>query len=133
MRACAVLQGRRRNDQVALARLSALWPTAEVREAAWDDLIEACRDITVSYGTLAIRRDIFWQLMEAADHDVDWMSNLLPGVLGDAAFYIAQARFWLGDTTATDAVLPQPNHAAGLPECGRSRNYAIVDSQTTCD
>jgi hypothetical protein len=51
--------------------------------------------------------------MEAGDHDADWMSDLLPGVLGDSAFYVAQARLWL---SGTEAALSQPDHAAGLPE-----------------
>jgi hypothetical protein len=111
-----VLQGRRSRDQLALTRLKTRWPAVEVREAAWDDLVEACRDLTVGYGALAIRRDLFWQLMEAGDHDVDWMSDLLPGVLGDSAFYVAQAGLWLGGTSGTEAVQPQPDHVAGLPE-----------------
>lgn len=111
-----VLQGRRGRDQLVFTGLRAQWAAAEVREAAWDDLAEACRDVTVGYDVLAIRRDLFWEIMEAGDHDVHWMGDLLSGVLRDSAFYIAQAGIWLGDIIGTQSALLRHDHAAGLPE-----------------
>ena len=64
----ALLQARRTSDQQLLDQLSAQWAQPKIRTAAWNDLVEACHEPTVRYETLSLRRDLFWQLMQASDH-----------------------------------------------------------------
>ena len=85
----ALLQARRTSDQQLLDQLSAQWAQPKTRTAAWNDLMEACHEPTVSYETLSLRRDLFWQLIQASDHDAEQMSGHLAGVLTNEAFYVA--------------------------------------------
>jgi len=76
------LMARRAADKQALDDLSARWAGAGVLAAAWSDLLGACRATAVRYDTLATRRDLFWQLVRAGDHDADQVSRHLAGALG---------------------------------------------------
>lgn len=111
-----LLQARRSTDRQFLDQLSARWGRPEVRCAAWSDLMEACRDSSASYETLSMRRDLFWQLVQASEHDAGRMSDHLAGVLTDEAFYVGLARLWLGDLKESE--VPRPFHLqdAGLTE-----------------
>lgn len=107
------LQARQAADHQVLSRLSARWGTPAIREAAWNDLVEACRDPVTSRETLATRRDLFWQLMRVGDYATDLMSQLLAGILADSTFSVTLARIWLGDITEAEATWPQ-RHPSGL-------------------
>jgi hypothetical protein len=111
-----LLQARRTIDLRFLDQLSARWGQPEVRCAAWSDLMEACRDSSVSYEALSIRRDLFWQLAKAGEHDAGRMSDHLAGVLTDEAFYVGLAKFWLGDLKESEVPRPFPLQDAGLTE-----------------
>jgi len=108
------LEGRRSADREIFHRLNSRWCEAESRAAAWNDLAEACKDTATSDEVLALRRDLFWELLRAGDYGVDQMSQLLAGVLGDSSFHVIQARVWLGDIAEEDVTLPRPFDSAGL-------------------
>jgi hypothetical protein len=110
------LQARRVSDRQYLDQLRTRWSQPGARYAAWTDLVEACRNPCVSYETLALRRDLFWQVVAAGDHDTGSMSGHLAGVLTNEAFYVDLARFWLGDIGETDIRRPSPTQDAGLTE-----------------
>jgi len=110
------LQVHRATAPGIFGQLSSQWAAADARTAAWLDLVDACRDTSIAYETLATRRDLFWQLVRASDHDDSQMSDFLAGALGNNAFHIALARIWLGDVSATEVSLPHPDQSAGLTE-----------------
>jgi hypothetical protein len=108
------LPARRGGDQAVFVQLSDRWPEAEIREAAWSDLAGACRDEATDNETLALRRDLFWELIRAGDHGPDQMSRLLAAVLSDSEFHFVEARLWLGDINEQDVSWPRPDGDAGL-------------------
>jgi hypothetical protein len=112
----ALLQTHGAGYQAVFDQLSSRWGEPDSREAAWRDLMDACRDTTVSYGTLALHRDLFWQLVRAGDCDPSQTSDLLAGVLADNARYIALAQVRLGDVDEADVKWPSPFQTAGLSE-----------------
>jgi hypothetical protein len=112
----ALLQAQKASYQAVFAQLASRWGEPGSREAAWRDLMDACRDTTVSYGTLALRRDLFWQLVHAGGCDPSQTSDLLAGVLADNARYIAVAQVRLGDVNEADVTWPSPFQMAGLSE-----------------
>lgn len=114
----ARLTVRRSGDKAHFAQLATHWASAQVREAAWNDLGEACRDSTISYNKLAARRDLFWQFVQAGDYDPSRMSSRLAGVLADRAWAVTEAKISLGDISAADAGRPTPLEGAGLSEAG---------------
>jgi hypothetical protein len=110
----AAFPARRSSDQAVIDQLNPRWDEVDVRLAAWRDLIETCRDTTVPYDTLALRRDLFWQMARAGDHDTSQLSDFLAGTLADSAFHVDLAKVWLGDTTDTGTSLRRPDESAGL-------------------
>ena len=112
----ALLQAHRTSDKQILDQLGAQWAQPETRAAAWNDLMEACHEPTISYETLSLRRDLFWQLIKASDHDAEQMSGHLAGVFANDAFYVAMARLWLGDISENEVPGPLPTSDAGLTE-----------------
>lgn len=104
------------SDRQVIAGLSARWPEADVREAAWNDLADACRDEAAEYETLALRRNLFWELIRAGDYGPDQMSRLLAAVLSDSEFHLVEARLWLGDISEDDVTWPRPDGDAGLSD-----------------
>ena len=110
------LAARQAADKQVLDELSVRWAAADIRAAAWGDLLEACRDMAVSYETLAIRRDLFWQLVRAGGHDADQMGSHLAGALGGTAFDVGLVKLWLGDIGESRVPRPWPVQAAGLAE-----------------
>lgn len=115
----ALLQACRTSDQQILDQLSAQWAQPKIRIAAWNDLMEACHEPTVSFETLSLRRDLFWQLIRASDHDAEQVSGHLAGVLTNEAFYVALAKLWLGDISEDEMPRPLPASDAGLTEMQR--------------
>lgn len=111
-----LLQTRKPSVRQLLDRLRARWGHPEVRRAAWSDLMEACRGSSVSYETLSMSRDLFWQLVQASEHDTGRMSDHLAGVLTDEAFYVGLARLWLGDIKEDEVPRPFSLQDAGLTE-----------------
>jgi hypothetical protein len=91
--------------QTALAALRARWTDPAVLEAAWSDISDACRDHRTPDATVAARRDLFWQLVRAADRNTKELGRLLAGVLDDYALVVEMARVRLGD-------LPNPGPGA---------------------
>jgi hypothetical protein len=104
------------SDLQVIARLGARWAEADVREAAWNDLADVCRDDATSYETLSLRRDLFWELIRAGDYGPEEMSRLLAAVLSDSEFHLVQARLWLGDISEEDVTWPRPGGDAGLTD-----------------
>jgi hypothetical protein len=115
----ARLMVRRSGDKAHFAQFATHWASAQVREAAWNDLAEACRDSTISYNKLAARRDLFWQFVQAGDYDPSRMSRRLAGVLGNRERAVTEAQISLGDISAADAGRPAPMGGAGLSEAGQ--------------
>ena len=104
------------SDRQVIARLGARWAEADVCEAAWNDLADACRDEATSYETLSLHRDLFWELIRAGDYGPEEMSRLLAAVLSDSEFHLVQARLWLGDISEEDVTWPRPGGDAGLTD-----------------
>jgi hypothetical protein len=103
--------------QAALAALRARWTDPAVLEAAWLDIADACQDPHTPYETVAARRDLFWQLVRAADRNTRELGRLLAGVLDDEALRVCMARVHLGDIPSPDrGAWPQPDDPAGLAE-----------------
>jgi hypothetical protein len=112
----ALLPIRLMADRIVYDQLKSRWPDSAIREAAWVDLIKACRDPSTSYDTLALRRDLFWQVIKAADYALDQMSRLLGGILGDAGISVTEAKLWLGDVAEDRVEWQKPDQYAGLSE-----------------
>jgi hypothetical protein len=102
------LTARRTADKQALDDLSARWAGADGLAAAWSDLLGACRATAIRYETLAIRRDLFWQLVRAGNHDADQMSRHLAGALGGTQLDVALVKLWLGDIGENGVPRPGP-------------------------
>jgi hypothetical protein len=104
-------------DRAVYVSFKNRWSEPAVRDAAWQDLQDACRDEATSYDVLALRRDLFWHLVRTADYDVERMSTLLAGVLSDFEFYVLDARRWLGDMPDDQYLASGPmEKLAGLTE-----------------
>lgn len=114
-----VLGARRRLDSRRLARLSAHWELTETRVAAWEDLISACRSPAGRFEALALRRDLFWRLVQAGGQGTGQLGRMLAGVLRDNGYDVAEARVWLGDIGYSDMPRPWPPQPAGLGEAGQ--------------
>jgi hypothetical protein len=110
------LEGHRVADGQQFGRLRTRWSEADTRAAAWADLIEACRDPATGDETLAVRRDLFWQLLRTGNYGGEQTSQLLGGVLTDSAFHVWEARIWVGDITEAEAGWPRPDQDAGLSQ-----------------
>lgn len=106
--------------QAALAGLRARWTDSAVVEAAWLDIADACRDPGIPYETIAARRDLFWQLIRAADRNAPELGSALAGVLDDHAMDVMTAQIQLGDILSPDPNgSPKPGELAGLSEAER--------------
>ncbi|MEV5553834.1 hypothetical protein AB0L44_09245 [Nonomuraea wenchangensis] len=102
---------------------------ADLRKAAWRDMLAACRDLTSPRNVIAIRRDFFWELLQIANYDLTRMSSTLCGILGDLKHDIDEARIWLGD--AGVAVSDRSfdfTQAASMPE---SQRLTLCERLTT--
>jgi hypothetical protein len=101
--------------QAAVQRLRDRWTDPAVLDAAWLDLTDACRDPNTTYYTIAARRDLFWQLVRAADRNTRDLSNRLVGILNDNALETCLVRVRLGDIPTPDpGGWPGRDDAAGL-------------------
>jgi hypothetical protein len=88
-----------------------------VLEAAWSDISDACRDHRTPDATVAARRDLFWQLVRAADRNTKELGRLLAGVLDDYALVVEMARVRLGDLpNPGPGAWPRHDQPAGLGE-----------------
>jgi hypothetical protein len=106
--------------QAALAALRVRWTDPAVLEAAWSDIADACHDPQTSMETVAARRDLFWQLVRAADRNIQELGRLLAGVLDDKALVVEMARVRLGDhANPGPGAWPRPHQPAGLVESDR--------------
>jgi hypothetical protein len=106
--------------QTALAALRAHWTDSAVLEAAWSDIADACRDHRTPDATVAARRDLFWQLVRAADRNTQELGRLLAGVLDDYALVVEMARVRLGDLpNPGPGAWPRHDQLAGLAELER--------------
>jgi hypothetical protein len=103
--------------QTALAALRARWTDPAVLEAAWSDIADACRDHRTPDATVAARRDLFWQLVRAADRNTTELGRLLAGILDDYALVVEMARVRLGDLpNPGPGAWPRHDQPAGLGE-----------------
>ena len=106
--------------QTALAALRARWADPAVLEGAWSDMADACRDPQTPSETVAARRDLFWQLVRAADRNTQELGRLLAGVLDDYALVVEMARVRLGDLpNPGPGAWPRHDQSAGLAELER--------------
>ena len=112
----AYLLGNRVADRLVFARLSARWVEPDTRAAAWADLVEACRDPATDAATLAVRRDLFWELLRAGNYAAEQMSQMLAGVLIDSAFHVTEVGIWVGDISEADVERRYRDQTAGLTE-----------------
>ncbi len=89
-------------------------------EAAWLDIADACRDPDTPYETIAARRDLFWQLIRAADRNALELGRALAGVLDDHAMDVMAVQMQLGDIPSPGPNgSPKPGELAGLSETDR--------------
>jgi hypothetical protein len=103
--------------QAALAALCARWTDPAVLEAAWSDVADACHDPLTPIETVAARRDLFWQLIRAADRNTQDLGRLLAGVLDDKGLVVEMARVRLGDIPDPGPEgWSRPHQPAGLTE-----------------
>lgn len=106
--------------QTALAALRARWADPAVLEAAWSDIADACRDPQTPSDTVSARRDLFWQLVRAADRNTQELGRLLAGVLDDNALVVEMARVRLGDLpNPGPGAWPRRDQLGGLAELER--------------
>jgi hypothetical protein len=112
-----LLPARLKADQVVYAYFKRRWTEPAVRAAAWQDFVEVCRDEEASFDTLAVRHDLFWQLVQAADYAPNEIDQMLAYVLSDIAFYVARGQWRLGDITDDQLMALRPDGTeAGLTE-----------------
>jgi hypothetical protein len=107
--------------QTALGALRARWTDLAVLpavlEAAWSDIADACRDPGTPYEAVAARRDLFWQLVRAADRNTQELGRLLADVVDDNALVVEMARVRLGDLpNPGPGAWPRQDQLAGLAE-----------------
>jgi hypothetical protein len=103
--------------QTALGALRARWTDPAVLEAAWSDIADACRDPQTPSETVAARRDLFWQLVRAADRNTQELGRLLAGVVDDNALVVEMTRVRLGDLpNPGPGAWPRHDQPAGLAE-----------------
>jgi hypothetical protein len=108
---------RRATAQAEITGLRARWADPTVLEAAWLDVADACRDPRTPYTTIAVRRDLFWQLVRAADRNTRDLRSGLTGILEDSALGIHLVRVRLGEIpTPEPGGWPGRDDAAGLDE-----------------
>ncbi|MGR6913088.1 hypothetical protein ACU635_02390 [[Actinomadura] parvosata] len=88
--------------QFAVEALLQRLGSADIRRAAWRDMVQGCSMATSSRDIIASRRDFFWDLLRAADYDIARLSLTLCGVLADLKHDIDAAQIWLGDVQAAD-------------------------------
>lgn len=87
------------------------------RDAAWQDVVDACQNPVLAYEVVTARRDLFWQIIHAADYNVDRLSSLLIAVLNDRAYDVISAQILLGDAKLETVTWPsRPQGPAGLNE-----------------
>ena len=104
----------------ALAALRTRWTDPAVLEAAWSDIADACRDPQTPSETVTAHRDLFWQLVRAADRNTKELGRLLAGVLDDTALVVEMARVRLGDlANPGPGAWPRHDQPAGLAELER--------------
>lgn len=102
---------------VSLRQLRKRLTSPIARDAAWQDVVDACQDPALAYEIVAARRDLFWQIIQAADYNVDRLSSLLGGVLDNRSYDVILARITLGDIGLNEVEWPQrPQEPAGLDE-----------------
>jgi hypothetical protein len=103
--------------QTAVAALRARWTDPAVLEAAWSDIADTCRDPQTPSETVAAHRDLFWQLIRAADRNTKELGRLLAGVLDDNALVVEMVRVRLGDLpNPGPGAWPRHDQPAGLGE-----------------
>ncbi|MEU8365329.1 hypothetical protein AB0C27_55875 [Nonomuraea sp. NPDC048882] len=86
--------------QTAVETLRRRWNDPLVWEAAWRDLLDACRDDGTSYDVLAARRDLLWRLAASTQRPPLDLSERLSSVLDRSPCAVPQARLRLGESTA---------------------------------
>ncbi|MEV4079457.1 hypothetical protein AB0J43_04080 [Nonomuraea fuscirosea] len=86
--------------QTAVETLRRRWNDPLVWEAAWRDLLDACRDDGTSYDVLAARRDLLWRLAAFTQRPPLDLSERLSSVLDRSPCAVPQARLRLGESTA---------------------------------
>jgi hypothetical protein len=107
-------EGHLSTAQEMLKELQACWADPDLREAAWKDILDACKYPTIGPDAFAYRRDFLWRVVSAADFERDEISRLTVGVLHDSAFDIYLARRRLGDILDTDSGTPQLGAHSGI-------------------
>ncbi|WP_433358828.1 hypothetical protein [Streptosporangium sp. CA-115845] len=93
----------RQPPRTALHALQQRWADPLVLEAAWRDLLAACRDEHATYDLIAGRRDLFWRLAQFTGRHPRELSSELCMVLDGSAFDVTCAKVTLGDIAPAPA------------------------------
>jgi hypothetical protein len=83
--------------KTAALALRADLATADVAKAAWQDLQKTCAQSTRPSGTVAARRDAFWEVIRASDRNAEELSRSLTGVLTGSRVSALNMLVALGD------------------------------------
>ncbi|MFI6603821.1 hypothetical protein ACIBHX_46960 [Nonomuraea sp. NPDC050536] len=83
--------------KAAMTALRQRWSEPLVLEAAWHDLLAACRDDESRFDIIAARRDLFWRLAGFTDWHPRELSGELCSVLDGSTFDVTLAQVKLGD------------------------------------
>lgn len=113
----------------AIRKLKKDFESPSACAAAWDDLVEACRDPASLVCNVAHHRDLFLELVVASSRDDTRISSAFRGILEDSAFEITAARVEFGEISADDVEFPHHHEGAGLEEEKRiqlCRNLLLI-------
>ncbi|NBF00221.1 hypothetical protein FE391_43470 [Nonomuraea sp. KC401] len=83
--------------KLALGALRRRWAEPPVLDAAWQDLLAACRDEEACADTIAARRDLFWRLARLTDWPPGELSSALCSLLDGSVADVTCARVQLDD------------------------------------
>ncbi|WP_433249008.1 hypothetical protein ACQPYK_01570 [Streptosporangium sp. CA-135522] len=82
--------------------------SSDVLQAAWFDLWAKCRRLDSSAEAIAIRRDLFFELVRLAEHDLEHLLHDVDGLLSNDARTVQRVRVDLGDVVTSDALDEAP-------------------------
>ncbi|MBM0201950.1 hypothetical protein JNW90_01615 [Micromonospora sp. STR1s_5] len=93
--------------------------TTDASIAAWRDLHKACAQATRPSGTVAARRDAFWEVIRASDRNAEELSRSLTGVLSGSRRGALGALMALGDVDPANVDFAALRAAPDLPVAER--------------
>jgi len=88
----------------------------DVLIAAWQDVVEGCRDISLRSEDLELRRDNLWRFAKALGYNLSHLGlgHELTGIIDDRAFEIATAQAELGERDYPTPAEIDPRVEAGM-------------------